>query len=85
VTYFTVESDGFYDYLGFAWQNSLGVDGYEFETSPPQICPDGASKPHQPSGARTPNSRTAFQKSSHSLSSLRKPNAKIDINDYVSP
>ena len=62
MTYFTVESDGFYDYLGFAWQNSLGVDGYEFETSPPQICPDGASKPHQPSGARTPNSRTAFAK-----------------------
>jgi hypothetical protein len=31
----------------------LGVDGYELETPPPQISPDGASKPYPPSGART--------------------------------
>ena len=61
MTYFTVESEGFYYYAGSAWQNSLGVDGYEFET-PPQISPDGASKPYPPSGARTPNTRAAFAK-----------------------
>jgi hypothetical protein len=62
VTYFTVESEGFYCYPGSAWHNSLGADGYEFETPPPQISPDGASKRYAPRGARTPNSRTAFAK-----------------------
>lgn len=62
MTYFTVESEGFYYHPGSAWQNSLGVDGFEFETPPPQISPDGASKSHPPSSARTPNSRTVFAK-----------------------
>jgi hypothetical protein len=54
------ESEGFYYYPGSAWQNSLWVGGYEFETPPPQIGPDGASKPYPPTGARTLDSRTAF-------------------------
>ena len=62
MTYFTGESEGSYYYPGSAWQNSLGVDRYEFETPPPQISPDGASKPYPPSGARTPNTRAAFAK-----------------------
>jgi hypothetical protein len=47
----------------------------EFETPPPQVSPDGASKPYPPSGARTPNSRAAFSKVIHPLiSTLFKKN-----------
>ena len=53
------ESEGFYYYTGSAWQNSLWVGGYEFETPPPQLSSDGASKPYPSTGARTLNSRTA--------------------------
>jgi len=54
------ESEGFHYYPGSAWQNSLWVGGYEFETPPPQLSSDGASKPYPPTGARTLNSRTAW-------------------------
>ena len=47
------DSEGFYYYPGSAWQNSLWVGGYEFETPPPQLSPDGFSKPYPPTGART--------------------------------
>jgi len=53
------ESEGSYYYPGSAWQNSLWVGGYEFET-PPQVSSDGAIKPYPPTGARTLDSRTAW-------------------------
>ncbi len=54
------ESEGFYYYPGSAWQNSLWVGGYNFETPPPQVSPEGAIKPYPRTGARTLDSRTAF-------------------------
>ena len=54
------ESEGFYYYPGSAWQNSLFVGGYDFETPPPQVSSDGISKPYPPAGARTLDARTAF-------------------------
>src|SRR5208283_2706066 len=54
------ESEGFYYYPGSAWQNSLWVGGYEFETPPPQVSSDGVITPYPPTGARTLNSRTAW-------------------------
>jgi hypothetical protein len=54
------ESEGFYYYPGSAWQNSLWVGGYEFETPPPQLSSDGVSKPYPPTGVRTLDSRTAW-------------------------
>src|SRR5271167_181748 len=54
------ESEGFYYYPNSAWQNSLWVGGYEFETPPPHLNSDGASKPYPPAGARALNSRTAW-------------------------
>src|SRR5271165_1124218 len=54
------ESEGFYYYPGSAWQNSLWVGGYEFETPPPQVSSNGIITPYPPTGARTLNSRTAW-------------------------
>jgi hypothetical protein len=54
------ESEGFYYYAGSAWQNSLWVGGYGFETPPPQVTSDGTIKPYPPTGVRTLDSRTAF-------------------------
>jgi hypothetical protein len=54
------ESEGFYYYPGSAWQNSLWVGGYDFETPPPQVSSQGVVEPFPPTGARTLDSRTAF-------------------------
>src|SRR5271166_2393536 len=54
------ESEGFYYYPNSAWQNSLRVGGYDFETPPPQVSSDGIITPYPPTGARTLNSRTAW-------------------------
>src|SRR5271165_4918125 len=54
------ESEGFAYYPGSAWQNSLWVGGYEFETPPPQVSSNGVITPYPPTGARTLNSRTAW-------------------------
>jgi hypothetical protein len=54
------ESEGFTYYPGSAWQNSLWVGGYDFETPPPEVSSDGASKPYPSTGVRTLNSRTAW-------------------------
>jgi hypothetical protein len=54
------ESEEFAYYAGSAWINSLFVGGYEFETPPPQVSPEGVIKPYPPTGARTLNARTAF-------------------------
>src|SRR5271165_42299 len=54
------ESEGFAYYPGSAWQNSLWVGGYDFETPPPQVSSDGVITPYPPTGARTLNSRTAW-------------------------
>ena len=42
-----------------AWVMPLWVGGYNFETPPPQVTPEGI-KPFPPTGARTLNSRTSF-------------------------
>jgi hypothetical protein len=54
------ESEGFYYYPGSAWQNSLWVGGYNFETPPPQVSPDGAIRPYPSTGVRALDSRTAW-------------------------
>jgi hypothetical protein len=54
------ESEGFYYYPGSAWMNMLFVGGYNFETPPPQVSPDGVITPYPPTGSRTLNSRTAM-------------------------
>jgi hypothetical protein len=54
------ESDGFYYYPDSAWMNMLFVGGYNFETPPPQVSPDGVITPYPPTGYRTLNSRTAM-------------------------
>jgi hypothetical protein len=54
------EAEGFYYYPDSAWMNMLFVGGYNFETPPPQVTPDGVIKPYPPTGYRTLNSRTAM-------------------------
>src|SRR5271166_6105113 len=54
------ESEGFTYYPGSAWQNSLWVGGYDFETPPPQVSPGSVIKPYAPTGARMLDSRTAW-------------------------
>ena len=41
-------------------QPALHLGGYNFETPPPQVSPDGVITPYPPTGARTLNIRTAF-------------------------
>jgi hypothetical protein len=53
------ESD-FYYYPGSAWTNYLFVGGYQFETPPPRVSPDGVVTPYPPTGYRTLNARTAM-------------------------
>ena len=53
------ESEGFAYYPGSAWINSLFLGGYNFETPPPMVTPEGI-KPFPPTGARTLNSRTSM-------------------------
>src|SRR5271166_1355921 len=50
----------FYYYPGSAWTNYLFVGGYQFETPPPRVSPDGVVKPYPPTGYRTLNARTAM-------------------------
>ena len=40
--------------------NLLFVGGYNFETPPPQVSPDGNITPYPPTGSRTLNARTAM-------------------------
>ena len=54
------ESEGFYYYSGSAWQNSLWVGGYDFETPPPQVSANGVITAYPPTGVRTLDARTAF-------------------------
>jgi len=51
------ESEGFAYYPGSAWGNALFLGGYDFETPPPLVTPEGI-KPFPPTGARTLNPRT---------------------------
>jgi hypothetical protein len=53
-------SEGFDYYPGSHWTNPLFVGGYDFETSPAEVSPDGKITVNPPTGARTLNSRTAF-------------------------
>jgi hypothetical protein len=53
------QSEGFSYYPGSAWINSLFIGGYNFETPPPMVTPEGI-KPFPPTGARTLNSRTSM-------------------------
>jgi hypothetical protein len=53
------ESEGWAYYSGSAWFNMGWVGGYNFETPPPLVTPNGI-KPFSNTGARTLNARTAF-------------------------
>jgi hypothetical protein len=53
-------AEGFFYYLHSAWTEPLFVGGYNFETPPPQVSPDGVITPYPPTGARTLNARTSF-------------------------
>jgi hypothetical protein len=53
------ESEGFAYYPGSAWINPLFLGGYNFETPPPMVTPEGI-KPFPPTGARTLNPRTTM-------------------------
>ena len=52
-------TEGFAYYEDSTWMMPLWVGGYNFETPPPQVTPEGI-KPFPPTGARTLNSRTSF-------------------------
>lgn len=53
------ESEGVEYYPGSSWTAMLFVGGYNFETPPPLVTPEGI-KPNPPTGARTLNVRTLF-------------------------
>jgi hypothetical protein len=52
-------SEGFEYYPGSSWTNMLFVGGYNFETPPPLVTPEGI-KPLPPTGSRKLHSRTSF-------------------------
>jgi hypothetical protein len=54
------EAEGFYYYPRSSWQNPLWVGGYDFETPPPQVSPDGVITPYPPTGYRTLDARKAY-------------------------
>jgi hypothetical protein len=56
----SAEYPGWDYYPGSMWGNMLWEGGYNFETPPPMITPEGLFKPNPPTGARTLDSRTAF-------------------------
>jgi hypothetical protein len=56
----SAEYPGWSYYPGSMWANMLWEGGYNFETPPPTITPEGLFKPNPPTGARTLDSRTAF-------------------------
>jgi hypothetical protein len=60
------ESEGFYYYPGSAWMNELFVGGYNFETPPPQVSPEGVITPYPPTGYRTLD--VSLEPSQHSRS-----------------
>ena len=51
---------GAYYYENSAWFNPLFIGGYNFETPPPQVSPDGVITPYPPTGYRTLNVRTTM-------------------------
>jgi hypothetical protein len=53
------ESENFAYYPGSGWINPLFLGGYNFETPPPIVTPEGI-KPFPPTGARTLNPRTTM-------------------------
>ncbi|MFM9487181.1 DUF1254 domain-containing protein [Pseudomonas monachiensis] len=54
-------SDGGYYYPdSTSWFNPLFLGGYNFETPPPQVSPEGAISVNPPTGARTLNVRTTM-------------------------
>jgi hypothetical protein len=53
------ESEGFAYYPGSSWSNSLFVGGYQFETPPPLVTPEGI-QPLPPTGSRKLHGRTNF-------------------------
>ncbi len=53
-------SEGFYFYPDSNWYNMLFVGGYNFETPPAKVSPDGTITPYPPTGHRTLNGRTPF-------------------------
>jgi hypothetical protein len=52
-------SEGFAYYDGSAWENQMWVGGYDFETPPPRVTPDGI-EPYPPTGVRALHSRVAW-------------------------
>ena len=54
------EMPGWSLYPNSMWANMLWEGGYDFETPPPAITPEGYFKPSPSTGARTLNSRTGF-------------------------
>ncbi|KQV11313.1 hypothetical protein ASC97_15435 [Rhizobium sp. Root1203] len=53
-------SDGGYYYPNSTWFNPLFLGGYDMETPPPEVSPEGAISVNPPTGARTLNVRTAM-------------------------
>ena len=53
------ESEGVSYYPGSSWLNVLFVGGYQFETPPPLVTPDGI-QPLPPTGARKLHARSSF-------------------------
>jgi hypothetical protein len=56
----SAEYPGWSYYPNSIWGNMLWQGGYDFETPPPMITPEGYFKPNTPTGARTLDSRAAF-------------------------
>jgi hypothetical protein len=53
-------AEGFSYYPNSGWSNYLFVGGYNFETPPPEVSPNGVITVNPPTGARTLDSRTAM-------------------------
>ncbi|CAN7737254.1 DUF1254 domain-containing protein [Rhizobium leguminosarum] len=53
-------SDGGYYYPNSTWFNPLFLGGYDMETPPPEVSPEGAITVNPPTGARTLNVRTTM-------------------------
>ncbi|MFJ7284406.1 DUF1254 domain-containing protein [Pseudomonas sp. NPDC099000] len=54
------EYPGWAFYPGSMWANMLWQGGFDFETPPPMVTPEGKFKALPPTGARTLDSRAAF-------------------------
>ncbi|KQW34933.1 hypothetical protein ASD02_17120 [Ensifer sp. Root1252] len=53
-------SDGGYYYPNSTWFNPLFLGGYDMETPPPEVSPEGVISVNPPTGARTLNVRTTM-------------------------